>query len=180
MKISAAAVSSAVVAAVLGVGGLVVGQTSAVQASVAGPGQVSVVGAYVRAPVPPTRLAAAYFTVYNTTSSPDRLLSVQTGAGATAVLHVGTAGGAMSAMSANGVEIPAHGHLTLSAGKGHVMIGGLFGPVVAGQTVDITVQFEKAGTVNVVAPVIGVGAPVPAAATPTGESSMSMNMSGDH
>ena len=178
MKVSATAVASAVVVALLGAGGLAVGRTSAGSTSAAAPGSVSVVDAYVRAPVPPTQVAAGYFTVYNTTSKPDRLLSVQTGAGGTAVLHVVTAGGAMATMSAGGVEIPAHGHFTLSTGKSHLMIGDLFGRVVAGQTVDMTVEFQNAGTVNVVAPVIAVGAPAPAAAAPSGESSMTMNMSG--
>ncbi|WP_375496546.1 copper chaperone PCu(A)C [uncultured Jatrophihabitans sp.] len=180
MKVSAAAVASATVVAVLGAAGLILGQTSAGSATTTGPGRVSVVDAYVRAPVPPTKLAAGYFTVYNTTAKPDRLLNVQTGAGATATLHVVGANGDMSAMSANGVEVPAHGTFTLSTGRSHVMIGQLFGPVVAGQTVDMTVQFQNAGTINVVAPVIAVGAPVPAAAEPAGQSSRTMNMSGDH
>ncbi|WP_375482412.1 copper chaperone PCu(A)C [uncultured Jatrophihabitans sp.] len=180
MKISALAVAGAVLVAGLGVAGFAVGQTSPSRADTSsGPGQVSVVGAYVRAPVPPTKLAAGYFTVYNTTSAPDRLVSVQTGAGASAVLHVGTVGGGMAPVGANGVVVPAHGRLVLSTGNGHVMIGQLFGPVKAGQTVDMTLQFEKAGTVNVVAPVIAVGAPAPAGAGPSASSSMSMNM-GDH
>ena len=107
MKISAFAVAAAVLVAGLGVAGFAVGQTSPSRAATSGgPGQVSVVGAYVRAPVPPTKLAAGYFTVYNTTSSPDRLLSVQTGAGASAVLHVGSATGAMTAVGAGGVAVP--------------------------------------------------------------------------
>ena len=182
MKVSAIAVAGAVLVAALGGTGLVLGQTTPSTASTAsGPGQVSVVGAYVRAPVPPTKLAAGYFTVYNSTSSPDRLLSVQTGAGASAVLHVVNASGGMAAMTTSGIDIPAHGRFTLTTGQSHLMIGQLFGPVVAGQHVDITVEFSKAGTVTVVAPVIAVGAPVPAAAgSPSGSSSTTMNMSGDH
>ena len=182
MTFSVAAVASAAVVAALGVAGLVAGQVSMTSATAAGPGAVSVVDAYVRAPVPPTKLAAGYFTVYNTTSEPDRLLSVQTGAGATATLHVVGPGGSMAAMSGNGVAIPAHGRFTLTTGKGHVMIGDLFGPVLAGQTVDMTVQFQHAGTIDVVAPVIAVGAPAPAAPASSGPSSatMTMTMSGDH
>lgn len=183
MKVSAVAVAGAVLVAALGGTGLVLGQTSPSTASTAsGPGQVSVVGAYVRAPVPPTKLAAGYFTVYNSTSAPDRLLSVQTGAGASAVLHVVNAGGGMAAMTHTGIDIPAHGRFTLTTGQSHLMIGQLFGPVVAGQNVDISVQFRKAGTVTVVAPVIAVGAPVPASAagSPSGSSDTTMNMSGDH
>jgi copper(I)-binding protein len=121
---------------------------------------IAVTNAYVRAPVPPTKVAAAYFTVYNTTSQPDKIVSVETGAGAVAVLHTVQPDGTMVA-DPNGVVIPAHGTLVLSTGKGHVMIEQLFGPLKAGQSVDIEVDFQNAGPVNVVAPVLGPGTPAP-------------------
>jgi copper(I)-binding protein len=126
--------------------------------SAAGP--IVVTDAYVRAPVPPTQIAAAYFTVYNTTGTDDRLVSVETGAGATAELHTVAPDGSMSA-AANGAVIPAHGTLVLSTGKAHVMIEQLFGPLTPGQTVNIELDFQLAGSINVVAPVIAVGAPAP-------------------
>jgi copper(I)-binding protein len=129
--------------------------------SAAGP--IVVTGAYVRAPVPPTQIAAAYFTVYNTSNADDRLSDVQTGAGADSVLHTVAPDGSMSA-AANGALIPAHGRLVLSTGKAHVMIEHLFGKLVAGQTVNLELDFQKAGSIDVVAPVIAVGAPAPTAA----------------
>lgn len=116
-----------------------------------GAAPIVVTDAFVRPPVPPTQLAAAYFTVYNTTSVDDTLLSVATGAGSTAELHK-EVNGVMTAIS-GGVVIPAHGSLVLSVGKGHVMIGGLFGPLKAGQLVNIELTFANAGPVDVVAPV---------------------------
>jgi hypothetical protein len=155
-----AVVSGAVVAAV-GAAGLIRGAMPQPVASVAtSAGQISVTGAYVRAPVPPTQVAAAYFTVYNTTSRADRLVSVESGAGATSVLHAVGPGGVMSAM-ANGVVIAAHGRLVLSTGKGHVMIEHLFGRLRPGQTVNLELDFRNAGPINVTAPVIAVGAPAP-------------------
>jgi copper(I)-binding protein len=126
---------------------------------------IVVSGAYVRPPAPPTQLAAAYFTVYNTTGVDDRLTSVATGAGATATLHV-LVGGVMTAVS-GGITIPAHGRLVLSTGTGHVMIADLFGPLRAGQSVNLDLTFQNAGQITVTAPVIAFGAPAPTAvATP--------------
>jgi copper(I)-binding protein len=149
------------VVAALGAAGLIRGAVSLASDSgtVSAAGPIVVTNAYVRAPVPPTKTAAAYFTVTNTTGTDDRLLGVVTGAGATAVLHTVAAGGSMHAVAS--AVIPAHGSLVLSTGKGHVMIGGLFGTLEAGQTVDLELDFANAGPIDVVAPVLAPGSPVP-------------------
>jgi copper(I)-binding protein len=59
------------------------------------------------------------------------------------------------------LTIPAKGSVSLATGKGHVMIERLFGTLRAGQSVNIELDFAHAGSVNVVAPVVAVGAPVP-------------------
>jgi periplasmic copper chaperone A len=148
----------------IGGAGLVRGavpQHPASGSSGSGADPIMVSGAYVRAPVPPTQIAAAYFTVHNTTGTPDRLTGISTGAGATAVLHSVDASGAMNAVTS--ALIPAHGTLVLSTGKAHVMIEHLFGTVAAGQHVNIELDFQRAGPIDVIAPVIAVGAPVPPA-----------------
>ena len=156
-----AAVGGVLVAA-LGVTGLIRGAVA--QTPDSGPATsaapILVTGAYVRAPVPPTRVAAAYFTVYNTTGSDIRLVSVITGAGATAVLHTVAADGSMHA-APSGTRIPAHGRLVLTTGRAHVMIEHLFGKLVAGQTVNVELEFDAVAPIDVVAPVVAVGAPVP-------------------
>lgn len=164
MRLPWPAVVAGTLAAALGATGLIraaVPQPAAggsAAPSAAGP--IVVTGAYVRAPVPPTPSAAAYFTVYNTTGRPDRLLSVQTGAGAVSVLHAANPDGSMT-VSPDGVVVPAHGTLVLTTGKGHVMIEQLFGKLTAGQTVNMELDFQNAGPIDVVAPVIAVGAPAP-------------------
>lgn len=120
---------------------------------------IVVANAFVRPPVPPTPEAAAYFTIFNTTAVPDELESVTTGAGGEAVLHT-YVGGVMTAIS-GGLEIPAHGSVVLSVGHTHVMISDLFGPLKAGQTVNIDLVFANAGPVEVEAPVVPFGAPTP-------------------
>jgi hypothetical protein len=127
---------------------------------------------YARAPAPPTDAMAAYFTVVNTTGQSDRLLSAVSNAGASAVLH-DTVSGRMQVV-AGGVVIPAHGRIVLATGQGHVMIQKLYGTIRAGQTIRLTLTFQRAGTIVVSAPVIGLAAPAPtgsAAATPSGGAS---------
>jgi periplasmic copper chaperone A len=125
---------------------------------------IVVTNAYVRQPAPPTDAAAAYFTVFNTTGEPDRLVSVTSGAGATSILHA-TVNGKMKAAT-NGIVIPAHGSLVLSTGQGHVMIEELFGPLPPGQNVNLELVFATAGPIEVSAPVIALGAPAPGGSAP--------------
>jgi periplasmic copper chaperone A len=157
-----AAVGGSIVLAI-GAAGLIRGAVPQSIASTGSTGSAPIVvaNAYVRPPVPPTQLAAAYFTVYNTTAQDDQLVAISTGAGADAVLHK-LVGGVMSAVSGP-VTIPAHGSLVLSAGTGHVMISNLFGPLKAGQSVDIELTFANAGQVTVSAPVIPYSQPAPGA-----------------
>ena len=121
---------------------------------------IQVTGAYVRQPA--NRInAAVYFTIYNTSGTPDTLLSATSGAGARTSVHTETAAGMQAS---GGLPVPAHGNLALTPGKGHVMIEQLYGPVLAGQTVNLQLTFARAGVVLVVAPVIGVTAPAPSVA----------------
>jgi copper(I)-binding protein len=118
----------------------------------------------VREPAPPTDAAAAYFTVVNSTDRPDRLVSVQSGAGQEASLH-STDGGRMSAMTEGAVIAP-HGRLVLSVGGDHVMIEKLIGTLRPGQQVNLQLTFANAGVISVSAPVVALGAPAPTAGTP--------------
>jgi periplasmic copper chaperone A len=121
---------------------------------------IQVTGAYVRQPA--NRInAAVYFTIYNLSDTPDTLVSATSGAGARTSVHTETAAGMQGSA---GLSVPAHGNLALTPGKGHVMIEQLYGPVLAGQTVNLQLTFARAGVVLVVAPVIGVTAPAPSVA----------------
>jgi copper(I)-binding protein len=169
MRIPAATVVAGLAVAALGAAGLI---RAAVPLGVSGGGAerasapIVVTGAWVRQPAPPTDAAAGYFTAYNTTSRPDRLLSVVSGAGATSVLHT-IVNGQMS-VPADGAVVPAHGKLVLSVGTGHVMIQQLFGTLRPGQNVNMALTFQNAGTIDVSAPVVALGA-----APPTGSSAPS-------
>ena len=179
MRLPFAAVAAGVFVTVLGAAGLV---RAAVPQGAAGSGGLTtdtapivVTGAYIRPPVPPTKTAAAYFVVRNTTNEPDVLQSVITGAGSTAALHTIQPDGSM-AVAATGVTIPAHGTLRLSPGTGHVMIEGIYGKLTGGQTVNMTLQFRDAGPIEVTATVVPFGQS-PTAASSSGTSSSSTSSS---
>jgi len=157
---------AAAVVVLLGLAGLVRG---AVPQSVAGTSASSGAdgasglvagGAYVREPANGVT-AAAYLTIYNPTGTADQLLSVTSGAGAQTSLHTEDANGNMSTMT--GLTVPAHGSLSLTPGKGHVMIEKLYGPIKAGQSVNLQLSFAHFGLLLVTAPVIGVTAAAPSA-----------------
>lgn len=115
--------------------------------------------AYVREPASPD-VAAAYFTVYNTTGADDALISVASGAGQSASVMTEDASGGMQA-SAAGLRIPAHSSVTLKPGKGHVMIEHLVGTLRPGQYVNLELDFANAGPLTVSAPVIAINAEPP-------------------
>jgi hypothetical protein len=127
-------------------------------ASAAGP--IVVTNAYVREPVPPSRTAAAYFTVHNTTGSADRLLSVVTTAGETAVLHATNRSGSMR-VTAGAIVVGAHSKLVLAPGRGHVMIQRVYGTLRPAEHVNLELDFATAGPIHVVARVISFLAPIP-------------------
>ena len=156
---------AAVLLAVAGLAGLVRGAeplapaASTANAAMEPQRPIVVSGAYVREPANGIN-AAAYFTISNTTDTPEVLTAVTSGAGAQTTLHTG------SMRPSGGLSIPARGAVTLSPGKGHVMIDKLYGPLRPGQSVNFQLTFSKSGQVLLTAPVIAVTAPVPTAEEP--------------
>lgn len=163
MRLPWPAVVGGTLVALLGAAGLVRAAMPDGHAAPSG-SSIAVTGVFMRAPVPPTTVAAAYFTVTNSGGSADRLESVSTDAGPTADLHVDEPDGTM-VMLANGIEIPAHGRVVLTTGQTHVMIENVYPRVKPGTTAHFTLRFQDAGTVRVTAPVLAIGTPAPTAST---------------
>lgn len=160
MRIPLPAAVAGVAVAALGAAGLIRGAVPQSAPAASAPHLV-VTGAFVRAPAPPTKLAAAYFTVRNDGGTADQLLSVQTPAAGEAMLHTDV-DGRMVAL-ATGAVVPAHGTLVLRAGGDHVMLERLTATMRAGQRIVLALTFREAGTIDVTAPVIAPGAPAPTA-----------------
>jgi len=115
-------------------------------------GSVEVKNAWARATAGKADDGAAYLTLESPT--PDRLTGASTPAAQKAELNTMTMeGGVMKMRPLAGIDLPAGQPVTLKPGAMHVMLFGLTEPLIAGQSFQLTLSFEKAGkrkaTVNV-------------------------------
>jgi len=105
----------------------------------------TVTNAWARATPPGTTVGAAYMTIQGGKES-DRLVDAHSDRAAMVHLHTVEEQGGVSKMRAiDAVEIPAGQRVSLAPKSTHVMLMGLEGPLVAGQTFVVTLRFAKAG-----------------------------------
>jgi periplasmic copper chaperone A len=99
--------------------------------------------------------AAAYVELTNTGSGDDRLLRVSTPVAPDSTLHVVTEQDGLSTMErTDGIDLPAGATVGLDPGGSHVMLAGLDGPLVAGSTVTLHLEFEHSAPIDVQAQVL--------------------------
>ena len=104
-----------------------------------------VTDAWARATPPGTTVGAAYMTIQGGKQA-DRLVDASSDRAAMVHLHSVEEKDGVSKMRAiDAVEIPAGQRVTLAPKSTHVMLMGLDGPLVAGQTFVVTLRFAKAG-----------------------------------
>ena len=114
---------------------------------------------YLRATPPGARTGAAYFTVRNVGSTADRLLGASTPAAKVVELHTMTMDGNVMRMRAvAAIDIPAGGKAALTTHGYHAMLVDLAKPLKEGERIPLTLRFEHAGTIDVIANVEGATA----------------------
>ncbi len=129
-------------------------------ATVASAGDAPTVsGAWARATPPGVDVGAAYMTIQGG-SKADRLVGVSSNRAAMVHLHaVDEQGGVAKMRAIDSLEIPAGQRVALAPKSNHLMLMGLDGPLVAGQTFVVTLKFAVAGeqsvTVTVKPPTAG-------------------------
>ncbi len=112
--------------------------------------------AYARASGPNARAGAAFMVIANTGAADDRLTGVASAAAARTELHTHTetGDGVMRMRPAtDGFAIPAGGRRILARGGDHIMLMGLAGGFGHGDTVTVTLTFERAGDITLAIPV---------------------------
>lgn len=115
--------------------------------------------AWSRATIASVDTGAVYLEIDNAGPAADRLVGVSTPAAAMAHLHTTEMQGNMASMKAmDGVDIPAGGKVVLRPQQSHVMLMGLTAPLKKGASFPLTLEFEKAGKVDVNVPVESAGA----------------------
>ena len=118
-------------------------------------GHIKITGAYIPQPATPS-VAAAYFTVTETGSQGDVLLSATSVPSSQASLMQETTSGANAGTMTDlvgGLAIPADGAVVLGPGGYHLMLTNPASPLTAGGSVALTLRFKDAGTVTLKVPV---------------------------
>jgi periplasmic copper chaperone A len=148
IRIAAACLIAALIAVGAGIAVLSEGGGSSSPSS-----PITVTDQYVTATT--NDVAALYFTIKNN-GPEDTLLGVTTDASDSASLHRDVVnGGSASMQLLQDLTVPAGGQLVFKAGGNHVMVEGIQNGLDAGQSVNVTLTFQKAGKLTFVAPVKG-------------------------
>ncbi|MGN6468570.1 MAG: copper chaperone PCu(A)C [Rhizobiaceae bacterium] len=118
-------------------------------------GDLEISGVWTRAMLPGQPTGGGYFTVTNHGKSADRLLSVSTPVAGRAEIHSMAMKDNVMVMRPveGGLEIPAGGTVELKPGHLHLMFMEVKEPFRKGETIPLTLEFEKAGKVDVQMPV---------------------------
>jgi copper(I)-binding protein len=118
------------------------------------PAALAVVDAYAAEPAT-SETGAVYFRVVNPLDTPDTLLGATSPVAASAEVHAQVQTGGMVHMRAAGpLEVPARGTLQLKPGDLHLMLMMLHTMPRAGDTIDVTLRFRRAGVIAVRVPVL--------------------------
>jgi copper(I)-binding protein len=128
-------------------------------------GNLVITQAWSRATPNGAKIGSGYFTVENKGASPDRLIGVTADiAGKVEVHEMATKDGVMTMRPVEkGLTIDAGKTVKLAPGGNHLMMFDLKSPLKQGDTVPVTLEFEKAGKAKISLDVQALGAPGPAA-----------------
>ena len=130
-------------------------------------GAINISLPFTRATLPNAPVGGGFFTIENEGPEADRLISASSPAADVVQIHEMAMEGDVMKMRplSEGLELPAGQTVVLSPGGFHLMFMGLKQAFVEGQTVPVTLVFEKAGTVELALPVLDAAAD----AAPAGE-----------
>ena len=133
-------------------------------------GTLAIGNPWTRATPKGATVAGAYMSISNKGSAPDRLVGGSPAVAGKFEVHsmVMEQGVAKMRPVEGGLEIKPGETVELKPGSFHVMLTGLKQPLEKGQKVKGTLEFEKAGKVDIEYAVEAVGAPSPAAAAKPG------------
>lgn len=142
-------------------------------------GALKITAAWARATPKGASVGGGYLTIINTGMTPDRLLGGSSDASKSFGLHEMKMDNGIMKMRplANGIEIKPGQTVELKPGGEHIMFVGLNKQLMKGGHIKGTLNFEKAGKVDVDFSVAGIGAQAPDGGAP-GMPGMSGGMKG--
>lgn len=123
-------------------------------------GAINISLPFTRATLPNAPVGGGFLTIENEGPEADRLLSASSPAADVVQVHEMAMEGEVMKMRplADGLELPAGQTVVLSPGGFHLMFMGLKQAFVEGETIPVTLVFEKAGTVEIALPVLDAAA----------------------
>jgi len=122
-------------------------------------GDITVDKAWSRATPKGAETGAAYLTIHNNGATPDKLTGGSADFAAVEIHEMTTENGVMKMRELkDGLNIPAHGTIRLAPSGYHIMFTHLTKPLMKGEKVSATLNFEHGGSVAVEFPVEAVGA----------------------
>jgi copper(I)-binding protein len=111
--------------------------------------QVEIEKPWMRATPPGANVAAGYMTVRNKSATPERLVGASSPVAARVETHVNIKDGDILRMrETKALDISPKGKLELKPGGAHLMLIDLRQPLKEGDTVQVTLKFEKAGDIK--------------------------------
>lgn len=121
-------------------------------------GNLTVSGAFARASPMMAQAGAGFMTIANGGEA-DKLVAAKSDVSEIVELHTHIEENGMKAMrKVDFIDVPANGSVELKPGSYHVMFINLKERLQQGETIKVTLVFEKAGEVTVSMPVMGPGA----------------------
>jgi len=123
---------------------------------------ITITDPYARSSRPGAPTGAAFMVIENTGPSADRLIAAASDVAKRVELHTHIESGdgvMLMRHDEDGFEIPAKGEHGLKRGGDHVMFMGLTRDLTNGESVEVTLTFEKAGDIVVEIPVDNDRAP---------------------
>lgn len=120
---------------------------------------------FARATLPNAPVGGGFMTIENFGEEADRLLLVSSDVANETQIHEMAMEGDVMKMRqlVDGLEIPAGETVVLAPGSFHIMFLGLKQAFVEGETIPVTLTFEKAGPVEIMLPVEAAAADAPTA-----------------
>ena len=125
------------------------------------PADILVINGWTREIARGQSAAAVYLTITNKGEGSDRLVSVETRLGQ-ASLHTTSSAGGVARMRPleDGLDIAPGSTVELKPGGNHIMLTGIHRRPAAGESIDLTLSFERSGKRPVTASVVNAGGDV--------------------
>ena len=112
-----------------------------------------------------SKTGAVYLTVINSGNAGDAMVGASSPAAKKTEIHTTIVDNdVMKMRRLERIEIAPGERVVFEPGAAHVMLMGLTGPLREGETVTVTLTFERAGEIPVMAPIHKAGATMPAGA----------------